>query len=262
MPNIYGDNRECMKSVESMMEAAMAMRAAPPVPGELEFFPRAFLFGHYDSRGGAMITFDQPHALAAIRSYIQNCFGDDPDRAPAVDSAMLDFLGRFEIVVVGAPLPQVQANGGHVHSAHLDVYAGEPSGDLLYEHGYECFKVFYRYKFPGTMEDFSDHETELEVKVFIKLFDPASWECTDEIQAGIREHFPNFVFTSYKDQPEGTNRRNKFEGLEWEVDSGEMGAQTRYRLEHDQIGEDACGCAVFHDYVNRNPKPEEGETTS
>lgn len=248
MTNIYGDTRECMQAVQNMMEAAMAQRGTPPIPGEVEFFPRAFLFGHYDSRGGAMITFDQPHALAAIRSYIVNCFGDDPDRGPAVDSAFEDFMGRFEVVVVGEPLPKIKEG-----DAPKPIFVGEPHGDLLYSHGYEAFKVFYRYKFPH-MEDWSEHEMELPVIVFVKVFDGednGKWEQGD-VQARVSAHFPNFKFTPYE---ESETNHNQFEGLEWESepDPADLNrGQNRYRLEHWSIGEDACGCAVFHDYANRD----------
>lgn len=55
---LIGDQRECAKAVNAMLAAAEDERASRPVVEggrEKQKIRRAFLFGHYDSRGGATL---------------------------------------------------------------------------------------------------------------------------------------------------------------------------------------------------------------
>lgn len=105
MPNVYGDERECMKAVDEMLQAAQAARSAPKIDGETGFLPLTWIFGHYDSRGGAFMV-EQDDVISAIQSYIENVLNDDPEEVSNINAAYDDLLGRFEVVVVGGELPE------------------------------------------------------------------------------------------------------------------------------------------------------------
>lgn len=105
MPNVYGDKRECMKDVDEMQATAQAARSAPKIDGESQFLPMTWIFGHYDSRGGAFMI-EQDDAISAIQAYIENVFCDDDGDAGSINAAYDDLIGRFEVVVVGGELPE------------------------------------------------------------------------------------------------------------------------------------------------------------
>lgn len=60
--------------------------------------PIGFLFGHYDSRGGATLVVARRLSQAAAR--YEAAFGDEPGAIAAYD-----FLGALPVLSYGAPLP-------------------------------------------------------------------------------------------------------------------------------------------------------------
>jgi len=68
------DNRVCAKAVAALTTVP---ENAPPVERVVQFIPRAYVFGHYDSRGGASLIVADTIA-EAIRKYA-TIFGWDGD---------------------------------------------------------------------------------------------------------------------------------------------------------------------------------------
>lgn len=89
------------------------------VDREVEGIAKLYLFGHYDSRGGATAVIARNHVdavkayLAAfdpdgLRAYVQEREGEDAARKAVddlVDAAQDDFLARYELRVCDVALP-------------------------------------------------------------------------------------------------------------------------------------------------------------
>lgn len=95
-------------------------RPGPRLACEVAYYARAFVFGHYDSRGGATLVLSS-HTATALRHYEQG-MGFHPDR----DAGHYDLLagGRVRLVVCDRPLP---GSAGEL----LDGYEGSDPGRLL-----------------------------------------------------------------------------------------------------------------------------------
>lgn len=76
-------------------------RVIPTFPDEVEYLERAYLYGHYDSRGGAAMIIASD-IMKAHQTYLDNFF---PGMANLDDVLIDDFIGRFSVVVCGSPLP-------------------------------------------------------------------------------------------------------------------------------------------------------------
>lgn len=135
MPNVYGDKRTTMKTVDKMLRKMAEDRQAPKCDRETAYYPSTFIFGHYDSRGGAFIT-AAPGASKAIRKYIKNMFNEDPNDPYTQNSAMKDYLGQFEVVVIGGD----------------DSGPLRPGAELLADDGGSFYPFRLHEKFPKSKE--------------------------------------------------------------------------------------------------------------
>jgi hypothetical protein len=98
-----GDNRECMAQVRDMMKVAKAQRQAPFMgEREKQVLQNVYLFGHYDSRGGAAIV-QAPNLASAMVAYAVGIeFNiEDADDVWAVGEE--DSIGKRELVVLDEP---------------------------------------------------------------------------------------------------------------------------------------------------------------
>lgn len=101
------------------LRAGVAILVNVLVDREVERVAKVYLFGHYDSRGGATAVIARNHVdavnayLAAfdpegLRAYVHEREGEDAARKAVddlVDAAQDDFLARYELRVCDAALP-------------------------------------------------------------------------------------------------------------------------------------------------------------
>lgn len=112
MSQLIGDQRAAAKAVNAMMEAVAKRRGEPQFEREVDYIHKAYIFGHYDSRGGAMLV-QAPNVKVAMEDYLKECeigFTDtgefDPDNY-AWDTAYEDLStqGLFSVIVCDEVLP-------------------------------------------------------------------------------------------------------------------------------------------------------------
>lgn len=129
MTMLMGDSRECAKAVNAILLQG-------PQPGrkadrQAEWFEKAYVFGHYDSRGGATLVLADNH-VEALRKYGE-AFGVSLEGEGKVDNGIDalqdDFLKRVELIVCDEALPE-----------------GEAELDEEYEGAYRYGKVQSRYE--------------------------------------------------------------------------------------------------------------------
>lgn len=155
MPNVYGDQRAAMKAVEAAMREMEAQRSVPEFEGEIGYKPGAWIFSHFDSRGGSSICFAK-NAIAAINRYVRVIYGSDNERGAEKDSSINnaydDLEGRFEVVVIGdKPMDwktQRDLDVGYSEAGDYEVPAvSEEEADALKEeainnkHGRSGFRI-------------------------------------------------------------------------------------------------------------------------
>lgn len=94
---------ELKKTMPSLTEAVVKL---PKFPDEVERIT-AFVYGHYDSRGGAMMI-TAPNEEAAHKAYVKTFFADEPEdfenqHAQLVDEDFME--GPIPVIVLGEKLP-------------------------------------------------------------------------------------------------------------------------------------------------------------
>ena len=109
MTILIGDDRACARALTDLMFA----KPDPDQKADRQQGPaeKAYVFGHYDSRGGAALVIASNH-IEAIKKYCKAFFcidtDDEPDKELAsdhIDMAQEDFLFRADVVCCDAPLP-------------------------------------------------------------------------------------------------------------------------------------------------------------
>lgn len=124
------DRREVARQVNNMMLDQYNKRVSEKYSREVEFFPRGYLFGHYDSRGGGGLVIASTF-IEALNTYIYHLFGGDADP----DMIMADdWMGAVEVSVWDRPLPR----------HNVDIYLG--------------YTPHFQTMF---LEDFKDKDSEL-----------------------------------------------------------------------------------------------------
>lgn len=128
MPMI-NDGRECTKAVNDMMWAQEQERFAPKIQigqiAETFYAGTRYLYGHYDSRGGATIV-KAPNLMEAHRKYLKICDWDENTS----DVLIEDFIGKFDVVFMGTLVNGVP-----------EAPSLKPGVDLLYGENFTAFKM-------------------------------------------------------------------------------------------------------------------------
>lgn len=99
------------------VEATLKMqRPFGPIEGEVGFIPRAWLFCHFDSRGGSTLVVGAQNTREAIAAYEADGFEGMSEWDVGMDD--LENGGRFGVVVVGSPLPY--EDGTELHADYRE----------------------------------------------------------------------------------------------------------------------------------------------
>lgn len=223
MTKLINDGRAVTQVVNDML--SQERRWAPKFHGEVQYF-RAYMFGHYDSRGGGFLLKGAKTSVEALALYNLTQGWDLYDEA-----AMEDFQnseGKVELVVCDRPLPD---DG--------DILDGYQYGGHSDERGYLCARLERRY-----VGD-SRHQYNWEPTGTVVL-----WVAT------LREEYnPNDadVVNGFVDAHNyGCPARIPGEG--WDEKAYE------YRLNYFNPGEDACGLYLMR--VDPKVLPQQDETKS
>lgn len=108
MTMLMGDSRECAKAVNAIM--LQGPRPGQKADRQAEWFEKAYVFGHYDSRGGATLVLAKNHVEALQKYGAAFCVDDDAEyRDNAIDGLQDDFIKRVELIVCDEPLPAEEA---------------------------------------------------------------------------------------------------------------------------------------------------------
>ena len=95
-----GDHRECMSQIRDMMKEAKAQRQSPPMgEREKQVLQNVYLFGHYDSRGGAAAV-QAPNLASAMVSYAVGMDFNIEDASDVWAVGEEDYIGKRELVVL------------------------------------------------------------------------------------------------------------------------------------------------------------------
>lgn len=93
---LINDDRQCAKEVNAILSVQPSLVERVVFDGQVIRLPKAYFFGHYDSRGGASMVLAKNH-IEALKSYMSE-FGMEED---AVDDAQDDFLFKVEVIFCG-----------------------------------------------------------------------------------------------------------------------------------------------------------------
>lgn len=119
---MMGDNRECAKAVSAALTPGS--KPGPKVHERQTYeIPRAFLFGHYDSRGGATLVAAR-HLIEAFEKYATTAFGWTKS-----DNGELDDLGMKE---------HFKTHGGDYEAWKPDALHELLEGDYMFS----CHAIF------------------------------------------------------------------------------------------------------------------------
>lgn len=117
-----------------------------------------WLFGHYDSRGGAVLV-EEAHILPALKTYLGGFFAMPADEIndDAFDMAHEDLIGRRTFVFLGTEQPE---RGGELLGSYRD------------EGGWEAFKLEMHYSDGG---EWFENETYV-ILLPVTAADRRRWE--------------------------------------------------------------------------------------
>lgn len=98
MTKLIGDDRECAQAVNEIL--SQRNRSAPKLKNETRYINQTLIFGHYDSRGGAMLITQAASIIEGMTYYNQSC-GWEPNDDCAYEDLKEGSEGWLELVVVG-----------------------------------------------------------------------------------------------------------------------------------------------------------------
>lgn len=224
---MIGDDRECAAAVTDLLLAQARPGKDKKADRQVEQTRTAYVFGHYDSRGGAALVLADNH-IEALKKYMAAFFSCDLSQTDEdkeyvdgmIDAAQEDFIKRVQLVVCDEALPDEEAE--------LDAtYADE--GGYLYG------KVQSRYEQCDWDHDNRDAQGRA-TKVHTGKF--SEWTDTD-------------VFVMWKASPEEIEATR-------EDDHGEEATpnapallmkggvlEEEFRIVRENLGEDACGLVLI-----------------
>lgn len=233
MTKLMNDDRECAKQVNALFEAARVQRNGPRFEREVEFHPKVYVFGHYDSRGGATAVF-APNVIKAIEKYVGSCgwVGEDEEGNLITDDnsinvAYEDLLsqGMFQMVVCDEPLDDKSEllveyddqgyKAALVEHRWLDTYGGNKWSD------WESSQMVVLWK--GSLPD-----TESLIQSSPSVYEP---DISEEERAR-RQKFRDDILVQ--------EERDYVKDAPPFVPPASL-LMTQYRLVRWQPGEDACG---------------------
>ena len=93
------DGRQVTQTINDLMKEMEQRRSLPQFPNEVQYIHQAFLYSHFDSRGGSTIIV-APHILKAHEVYNQAFGGDQTSLNIITD----DYRGAYSLVVLGEKL--------------------------------------------------------------------------------------------------------------------------------------------------------------
>lgn len=155
-----------------LAEAERDIPSVLPKDGIAQIIERAYVFGHYDSRGGTTMIKSNTLAAAAAR-YDTECgaYPDSPEEF--ADFATDDYIGCFKVVVYGTSLEagEVMEFGGNcfrriaqLQSRHQGGPWGNSNTLVLFEVPYneEDEDTFYPSNFPAAVSEQADPGDEID----------------------------------------------------------------------------------------------------
>ena len=228
---LMNDGRECAKQVNKML----ATKAATyKVEGAVEVYDDAYLFGHYDSRGGASLVVGAGSGLRACISYNRGCGWPD--------------LG-------GAALEDLLTPTGC--EVHFVGRKPEPDQELQYgfedaERGYLYARVWTRWR--GRTEGRGEWSSWEAKPVWVFFPVPDDWDVPNETTGvSLADLWDDCAQADLKFLPKLKPFMPKIErAMPWVLEE-------QVQLRPDNLGEDACGVGFYlcGDLTNIDPNPEE-----
>lgn len=150
----------------------MTMTPSKRTERQVEFFKRAYVFGHKDSRGGSTLVLARNH-IEALRTYAQS-FGADRDfhdaqqaamgpiayqewRDSLIDACEEDFVGQYRLIVCDQGLPAedgqelLESYGGPFQAAWVEERLDTEFGKMKWQRTDEL--VLYRGERPSLLPE-------------------------------------------------------------------------------------------------------------
>lgn len=170
-----GDHRECMAQIRDMMKAAKAQRQSPLIGDrEKQLLQSVYLFGHYDSRGGAAMV-QAPNLASAMVAYAVGMeFNiEDADDVWAVGEE--DYIGKREVVVLDGT---------------FDIDEPQELLEGYAEHGYKVANLEYKFDLPKFLWTEDDR-----LLILYKDKLPKEMVVTPNVAPGIKPFDTKYRFT-------------------------------------------------------------------
>lgn len=105
MPKLINDGRQVTEELNMVL--GNRPRLLTPLEGQTQHLPSALVFGHYDSRGGAVMVTDAQNIVEGIQAY-NLLVGWDANDDVGFEDLLEGSKGVIEVVVVGGELPAGQ----------------------------------------------------------------------------------------------------------------------------------------------------------